>query len=710
MPHLLSHRHPIRRLLVFLLALCLLGLPSALADEPGESPAAPEHPFPRRLPAPSFEGGVDWLNTAGPIDLDDLRGKFVLLDFWTYCCINCIHVLPELKKLEQAYPNELVVIGVHSAKFATEQESENIAEAIQRYEIEHPVVNDAQHLIWNRYRVNSWPSIRLIDPEGNLVAGDSGEFTFDVLNRFMQAVLPYYREQGLLDETPVHFDLERFKATQTPLRYPGKILADAAGQRLFIADSNHNRLVVAHLDGTLIETIGSGAVGRDDGDYQTATFDHPQGMALWDDTLYVADTENHLLRKVDLASKRVETIAGLGEQSRFGWPGLDPRQLNSPETPLPERFVGPPLETALNSPWALWIHEQNLYVAMAGPHQIWKMPLDQSEIGPYAGNGREDIVDGPLLPPRPYEAGFSSFAQPSGLASDGTWLYVADSEGSSIRAVPFDPQGEVRTLVGTAHLPQARLFTFGDVDGEGREVRLQHALGVVYHNGLLYIADTYNHKIKSIDPESGVTVTLAGSGESGSGDEPAEFHEPAGITAAGTTLYVADTNNHRIRTIDLADNHRVGTLDIRGLEPPAQEQPRPQASFAGARRIEVEGQTVRPAEDRLRLTVEVQLPVGYKINPLALMSYRVVPDEAGPWADGAGDEIHRVDPPTAQFEIDVPLQGTTGEGQLSVFLAYYYCQEDDGGLCKMDTVEWQLPVTLQADAVQGSVSLTTSAE
>ena len=382
-----------------------------------------------------------------------------------------------MKKLEQAFPHELVVIGVHSAKFETEQESENIVQAIQRYEIEHPVVNDANHVIWNRYRVNSWPSIRLIDPEGNLVAGDSGEFTFEALERFLKGVIPYYRQRGLLDETPVHFDLERFKSTQTPLRFPGKVLADAASDRLFIADSNHNRIVVWRLDGTLIEVIGRSAIGRQDGDFRSATFDHPQGMALTGETLYVAGTENHLLRKVDLASQRVTTIAGTGEQSRFGWPGVVLGPTNEVERSLPARFVGPPRTTPLNSPWALWVHEQDLYIAMAGRHQIWKMPLDESEIGPYAGNGREDIVDGPLLPKAPYQMGFSSFAQPSGLASDGTWLYVADSEGSSIRAVPFDSKRKVRTLVGTSHLPQARLFTFGDVDGQGRNVRLQHALG-----------------------------------------------------------------------------------------------------------------------------------------------------------------------------------------------------------------------------------------
>jgi DNA-binding beta-propeller fold protein YncE len=287
-------------------------------------------------------------------------------------------------------------------------------------------------------------------------------------------------------------------------------------------------------------------------------------MVLGQRQLFVADTENHLLRRIDLRSRTVTTLAGTGEQSRQSWPGLEGL---GPNDPLPKRWVGPPSTTALNSPWALWIHDEDLFIAMAGPHQIWKMPLSETEIGPFAGNGREDIVDGRLLPPRPYQEGFSSFAQPSGLASDGKRLFVADSEGSSIRAVPFSPRGRVRTIVGTAKLPQARLFTFGDRDGSSKQVLLQHALGIVHHEGQLYITDTYNNKIKAIDASTGETKTIAGSGQPGSGDHPAEFDEPAGISFAKGTLYIADTNNHSIRTIDLGTGE-VGTLKIAGLQPP----------------------------------------------------------------------------------------------------------------------------------------------
>jgi sugar lactone lactonase YvrE/thiol-disulfide isomerase/thioredoxin len=568
------------------------GPPVSGQDDPHAAPApaqpgqSEDPPFPRRVEAPSLEGGLAWLNTEEPLTLARLRGKFVLLDFWVYCCINCIHVLPELKKLERAYPNELVVVGVHSAKFEGEKDTSNIREAILRYEIEHPVVNDAQMVIWDRYRVQSWPSMALIDPEGKLVGMTSGEVTFEQLQGILQNALPYYQEAGLVDRAPLRLALERDKLEPRPLLFPGKLLADATSDRLYIVDSNHNRIVIAQLDGVVQDVVGGGSIGSQDGSYQEASFNHPQGLALAEKALYVADTENHLIRKIDLEARRVSTIAGVGKQARGPWPAT--AALDAAGNPT-IRWTGLPRDTDLNSPWALFVHEEMLYAAMAGPHQIWRMPLDESTIEIYAGNGREDIVDGPLLPPRPYQEGYCSFAQPSGLASDGEWLYVADTEGSSIRAVPFDASKQVQTIIGTSNLPGGRLFMFGDRDGQGlveidgprRAYRgdsrqttgplLQHAIGVAWYEGKLYVADTYNNKIKVVDPSERTCQTLAGTAEAGSTDGAADvatFDEPAGISAARGKLYVADTNNHLVRIVHLDEANRVSTLELTGLAPP----------------------------------------------------------------------------------------------------------------------------------------------
>jgi len=653
-----------------------------------------DSPFGQRVRIPPLPEDLTWLNTSGPLELDDLRGKFVLLDFWTYCCINCMHILPELEKLEEAYPQNLVVLGVHSAKFETEKDTKNIAEAIVRYRIKHPVINDANHTLWNRFGVNAWPTLILIDPEGFAVWATSGEITFDQIDKLLKKGVPYYRKKGLLDETPVRFDLEAYRVARTPLRFPGKILADEPGDRLFIADSGHNRIVVTRLDGTLVATIGSGEAGRADGDYAAAQFNDPQGMALKGDTLYVADNLNHTIRKIDLGAHRVTTIAGTGQQNRE----------------RPNYRMTDPQRTALSSPWDLWIDGDDLYIAMAGPHQIWRMRLDAARIGPYAGNGREDIVDGPLLPRQPFEQGYSSFAQPSGLASDGKWLFVADSEGSSIRAVPLNVRQEVKTVVGTSYLPSARLFTFGDVDGPRPQARLQHPLGVVFHQGTLYVADTYNHKIKTSDPPSGATTTIAGTGRPGKSDDPAQFDEPAGLTVAGGKLYVADTNNHLIRTIDLTAGYRVATLSLAGLEPPSPPAAsRESARLPGTGQEKLKTVSVRPENGVIRLEVTLTLPIGYKINSMAPMTYSVKS------ADGNGspsglrlaelEKPDRLENPTNTFTIDLPTQSETGDQTFEVSLTYSYCRTGAEGLCKMGSVIWTVPVRLASDAATNVISL-----
>src|SRR3954471_19117526 len=517
---------------------------------------AAANPYPQRIPAPPLEGAV-WVNTATPHTLAEFRGRFVLLDFWTFCCINCMHVLPELKKLEHAYPNELVVVGIHAPKFQSEHDTENIREAVLRYEIEHPVVNDSRMAIWNAYGAQSWPTLVLIDPAGEVVWAASGERTFEDIKAVIDRGLPFYRAQGILKPGKRVEIIDASKLPATPLRFPGKILADEAGGRLFIADSNHNRIVIAKLDGKLEAIIGKGTIGRDDGSFESCSFNHPQGMALVGSVLYVADTENHLIRKADLSARRVLTVAGTGQQGNASLEILRPQPGSS--------AGAKPTQTQLSSPWALWARDKELYIAMVGMHQIWKMAVDGTALTPYAGTGREAIEDGPRLPNMPFDSGFASFAQPSGLTSDGKQLFVADSEGSTVRAVPFDSNGQVQTLVALT----GTLFDFGDVDGEGRNVRLQHPLDVAWADGKLYVADTYNNKIKVIDVARRSCRTIAGTGKSGSSDSrngaAATFSEPTGVSAAGDKLYVADTNNHLIRVVDLKSPYAVTTLKIEGL-------------------------------------------------------------------------------------------------------------------------------------------------
>jgi DNA-binding beta-propeller fold protein YncE len=440
-----------------------------------------------------------------------------------------------LRKLERKYPNEVVVIGVHSPKFPAERETANLRAAVARYGIEHPVVNDRDFQVWQAYTGRAWPTLVFIDPQGRVIGRHEGEIRFDQLDALVSHLLAEYDRAGLLGHQPLP-SRATVAELPSPLLFPGKVLADEATNRLFIADSGHNALLVTDLGGTIQQTIGCGVPGLQDGDFATARFRAPQGMAVRGDVLYCADLENHAIRRIDLTSRQVTTVAGTGEQAT----GLSAE--------------GPACQVALNSPWALALRGETLYVAMAGFHQIWAMDLATDVIGPFAGTGHEGLEDGSYAE--------AWFAQPSGLALAGDYLYVADAETSAIRAIDLRPGGGVRTLVGQG------LFVFGDVNGVGEAVRLQHPLGIAAGQGMLWVADSYNNQIKRLDPALRAVGPLAGAAPPGLADGPgpeARFREPAGLSVAGHRLYVADTNNHRLRVIDLnsaiVTTLRVETVD-----------------------------------------------------------------------------------------------------------------------------------------------------
>lgn len=634
-----------------------------------------ENPFPNRFPAPQLDGGKAWLNTSGEITMKDLRGKVVLLDFWTYCCINCMHVLPDLEFLEKKYNKELVVIGVHSAKFDNEKDTEAIRRAIVRYEIEHPVINDSEMLVWRKFGANSWPTIVLLDPEGNYCGYVSGEGNRELLDAIIGKLVEYHKAKGTLDETPVRFDLERTTLKSGSLKFPGKLLVDEPNNRIFVSDSNHNRIVISSLDGKLLEVIGSGSIGNKDGAYAKANFDHPQGMELVGDTLYVADTENHLLRTVDLKAKQVATLAGTGEQARF-------------------RARGGTLKaTALNSPWDLRIVDGTLFIAMAGPHQIWSHKLGSDELKVHAGTGAEDIIDGPLQN--------SALAQPSGLTHDGESLYVADSEGSAIRKVATKLDGNVTTVVGTHDLPSGRaLFEFGDTDGDSRAARLQHPLHVEFYNGKLYVADSYNHKIKVVDPKERTSKTLLGDGEAGARLAPLRISEPAGIAFAKSAgkMFVADTNNHRIVVVDLnAKEPQAAVFEIAGLKEPVATEAASEATPIG-KGVAVPVQKV--SGKLLTIHVELKYPAEYKINDLYPIRATltgdatqtlVIADALGKRTKGTLDKD--------SFSFEIPLTETTGKSTYQLSVAYSYCRGGASGLCKIHTAQFELPLEVAAGGV-----------
>ncbi len=632
----------------------------------------------------SLRGGVDWINS-GPISLAELRGKIVLLDFWTYCCINCHHIIPVLAKLEAKYKDELVVIGVHTAKFDAERDTENIRRKVAEYRIQHPVVNDANMTIWKNFHVQAWPTLVLIDANGRELDRASGEPNAEALDRVIGQLVEMHKAKNELNLAPLKFAPEMERPTKGPLLYPGKVVADAAGKRLFIADTGHNRIVQTDLEGANPVTIGSGEEGFDDGDFKKATFNRPQGMFLNGETLFVADTENHAIRAVDLRAGDVSTIAGIGKQA--------PRMSTVGSS-------GPAKTTALSSPWDViqLPEDKALYIAMAGPHQIWKLDIAHDLLGVFAGTGAENIVDGP--------AASANFAQPSGLATDGENIFVADSEVSGVRVItgihaaagPF-----VRTIVGEG------LFEFGDVDGKAGKVRLQHCLGLAHADDHLYIADTYNNKIKICEPRNRIVRALVGNHKAGDSDDPPHFYQPGGLSAAGSKLYVADTNNQKIKVVDLK-THAVKTLALAGLAAPRLAARPP--SFPNAKTIGVSAVEAAPGNS-ITLAVSIPLPKGYKLNEESPMTYLVeTPEQSGILAPELSPAGEKIKSPKTQFKITVPLAKGAAAGDkidLRLSLLTFICS-DTSNLCRIRSLIWNVPITFSATGSTEPIILTEEAK
>jgi hypothetical protein len=464
-----------------------------------------------------------------------------------------------LRELEQRFGHELAVIGVHSGKFRAERITANIAQAAQRLDVRHVIVNDRQYRIWRAFGINAWPTIAIVAPDGGYVGSLPGEFLADKLEPTLRAVLAEFEAAGSIDRAPLPLALPT--PTDTALRFPGKLLAPGGG-RLFAADSGHQRILELQVEvegcretdpgaaaierpkAHIVRTIGSGERGSADGPLAVASFDRPQGMALrrtaGAETLFVADSENHAIRAVDLTAGTVTTLAGTGPQAR---------RANVP---------GAAGAVALSSPWDLALVGDALIIAMAGAHQLWKLDLRTLYAEPWVGTGREDIGDGP--------ATRCTLAQPMGLSPAGDRLYFADSESSAVRFVDLRVAPDVTTIVGRG------LFEFGDEDGKGGHVRLQHPYDVAAHGVVLFVADTYNNKIKRVDP-GGRSETIAGDGEEGACDGEllqARFDEPEGLAVADDLLFVADTNNDAIRVIDLraaaSGRAQVRTIEIVGRQ------------------------------------------------------------------------------------------------------------------------------------------------
>ncbi|MGW2209413.1 NHL domain-containing thioredoxin family protein [Streptomyces sp. NPDC001781] len=463
-----------------------------------------------RVRAPELVGKGGWLNTGDrQYTLADLRGRIVVLDFWTFCCINCLHVLDELRELEERHRDTVVVVGVHSPKFVHEAEHQAVVDAVERYGVEHPVLDDPELATWKQYAVRAWPTLVVIDPEGYVVAQHAGEGHVHAIERLVEELEAEHEAKGTLRRGDGPYVAP--EPEPTVLRFPGKALLLPSGNFL-VSDTTRHQLVELAEDGeSVVRRIGTGGRGFADGPAGQASFNEPQGLALLaDGSVVVADTVNHALRRLDPASGAVTTLAGTGRQWMQGAP-----------------TSGPAREVALSSPWDVALFGGRVWIAMAGVHQLWTYDPAAGTVQVAAGTTNEGLVDGP--------GAEAWFAQPSGLAATDERLWLADSETSALRWV--DPDGAVHTAVGTG------LFDFGHRDGEAGQALLQHPLGVTaLPDGSVAVADTYNHALRRYDPATGEVTTLA-----------TDLREPSDAVLAGDDIVVVESARHRLTRLRLPE-------------------------------------------------------------------------------------------------------------------------------------------------------------
>ncbi|WP_104106906.1 NHL domain-containing thioredoxin family protein [Nocardioides sp. 616] len=461
-----------------------------------------------RVRAPELTGR-GWLNTSGPLSLADLRGRFVLLDFWTFCCVNCLHVIDELRPLEERYAEELVVVGVHSPKFVHEADPDALVAAVERYDVHHPVLDDPELTTWSAYTARAWPTLVLVDPEGYVVAQYAGEGHVHAIDRLLGELVAEHRERGTLQ--PGDSPYLPPEVEPSDLRFPAKAVP-LPGGGVLVADAGHHEVVeLAGPEGPVLRRF--------------AGFAEPNGLCLLPGEVaaevgydvVVADTRHHQLAGITLATGEVRVLAGDGEQ----WmPGDD--------------------TTRLSSPWDVAWWEGTVWVAMAGIHQLWTFDPRTGSVAVAAGTTNEGLRDGPVDQ--------AWLAQTSGLAVTGNRLWLADSEVSALRWVS---DGEVHTAVGTG------LFDFGFRDGASDQALLQHPLGVTaLPDGSVAVCDTYNGAVRRFSPEDGELTTLA-----------TGLAEPSGAYVDGEHLVVVESGAHRLTRVALGASAKAADFSHRTQRP-----------------------------------------------------------------------------------------------------------------------------------------------
>ena len=640
--------------------------------------------------------GRNWLNTGGKqLGLEDLRGKIVLLDFWTFCCINCLHVLDELRPLEEKYKDVLVTVGVHSPKFEHEADPVALAAAVERYEIHHPVLDDPELDTWQAYTARAWPTLVVVDPEGYIVAHLSGEGHAGGIGSLIEELIAEHEAKGTLHRGDGPY--VPAESTAGDLRFPGKVITlpdgvGSAGETFLVADTGHHRIVELAPDlATVLATFGSGRKGWQDGAAEESELNEPQGLALLPEDVrakagydvVIADSVNHRLRGLTLATGAVVTVAGNGVQRLLdadnqraaaataeAGPGSVADEAGASEDLGEElaealatasRLGNEPLKVSLSSPWdVLWSSALGkVVVAMAGVHQIFSFDPVSGELAVLAGTGLEGLQDG--------EANASWFAQSSGLAEDANGsIWIADSETSALRVLSFPEAGHVQvtTAIGTG------LFDFGFRDGDAAQARLQHPLGVtVLPDGSVAVADTYNGAVRRYDPATHTVSTLT----RGLSEPSDVLVDASGVAGGGEPLLiVVEANKHQLVRIPIPK-------DALTVDEGASQTQRPKTEVSAG---------------PLALTVRFAAPKGQKLDdrwgdPTQL---KISASPENLLVSGGGTSVGLVR--------ELVLSPDVPEGVLHITARAAACDGEPGGeipdhaACHLYQQDWGIPVVL----------------
>ena len=612
--------------------------------------------------APEFDPTLAWLGVGAPSSLRSLRGHVVVLDFFTSCCVNCMHVAPILHRLEDRFAGEaVVVLGVHTGKFDHEQAPEVVRASMDRMGIRHPVLVDQDMRTWHAFGVRSWPTLVVVRPDGTLAAVAPGEPDEAALSALVRGELEQARRRGILAREP-HTFLRATPSATRGLRFPTKI-ATSRGGLLAVSDTGHGRVLVWGPSGAIVAAVGPNA--PDDGGIE-ADLEEPQGLAfVGERELFVCDARRQTVVRIDLDARASEVVAGTGSLG---------------SGPLPFE-AGRATDTALRSPWDVVATETALYVALSGSHQIGVVDRGRGTIRALAGTGAESRVDGPG-----HEA---TFAQTNGLARVGDELYAADSESSSLRVVHTET-GATRTLV------YGSLFDWGDRDGPFAEAAFQHPMGLAYDGGTnLVVCDTYNGAVKVADLEAKELRTVLRGLSEVSG---AAFFGP------DRALLVADTSNHRILRVGSAGTFEPLPLDIEDPPPPRARERQGVALHAGVVRFFDEVLWTDCALGPGSVVLEVVLHAGddhhfaegapYTLSvEVSRRSDLVVPAFSARRGQLEANSLPLTIPLTVEVPADEPISS-----ELLLHVRAMACRDADhtsGAVCEPFTGWWRVPLRLE---------------